>query len=254
METSSFFIEGKAMFGSYPTQESVDVLEGKGVRCFVNLTHNDETKITPYVTKYNYISFPIPDYGVPTDRFLFTKFIYQLCHIIKTLPTEELVYIHCKGGHGRSGIVVSCLISEIFSVDVSTALRYTSDCHSNRSVMRDKWRRIGSPQTTNQKQFVQETFRDYFISNRHVLSMSSNVSLTIDGNTYSSALEAFYALRKEEDTVKDKFLLNRIMTLLMEQHVELKQTLIHTYLNRLNSVHIAEFNSVITDLRKTFYL
>jgi hypothetical protein len=254
METSSFFIEGKAMFGSYPTQESVDILEEEGVRCFVNLTHEDETKIAPYTTKYKYISFPIADYGIPTDRFLFTKFIYQLCETIRSLPTGELVYIHCKGGHGRAGIVVSCVISEIFSVDTLTALRYTSECHSKRSVMRDKWRRIGSPQTTNQKQFVHDTFRECFISNRHVLSMSSNYSVTINGIQYSTALEAFDELFKE-DTTKNKIdLLRRVMTLRMEQHPGLKETLIHTYLMRLHSFHLVEFNSVMSELRKTFYL
>ena len=255
METSSFFIEGKAMFGSYPTQESVDVLEEKGVRCFVNLTNDDETKIAPYTTKYEYISFPITDYGIPTDRFLFSKFIYKLCDTIRNLPTGELVYIHCKGGHGRAGIVVSCVISEIFSVDTSAALRYTSECHSKRSVMRDKWRRIGSPQTTNQKQFVHDTFRECFIFNRHVLSMSSNYSVTIDGKQYTTALEAFDTLLKKEETTKTNIdLLRRIMTLRFEQHPGLKETLTHTYLTRLNSFHIVEFNSVMTELRKTFYL
>lgn len=253
METSSFFIEGKAMFGSYPTQESVDILEEEGVRCFVNLTHDDETKIAPYTTKYKYISFPIADYGIPTDRFLFSKFIYQLCETIRSLPTGELVYIHCKGGHGRAGIVVSCVISEIFSVDTLTALRYTSECHSKRSVMRDKWRRIGSPQTTNQKQFVHDTFRECFISNRHVLSISSNYSVTINGKQYSNALEAFDALLKEYTGTKID-LLRLIMTLRMEQHPGLKETLIHTYLMRLNSFHLVEFNSVMSELRKTFYL
>lgn len=254
METSSFFIEGKAMFGSYPTQESVDVLEEKGVRCFVDLTNEYETKITPYTTKYNYISFPITDYGIPTDRFLFSKFIYQLCDIIINRPTGELVYIHCKGGHGRAGIVVSCVISEIFSVDSSTALRYTRECHSNRSVMRDKWRRIGSPQTTNQKQFVHDTLKECFISNCHVLSMSSNYSVTVDSNVYSNASEAFDTLLKE-DTTKTKIeLVQRVLTLRMEQHPVLKEILIKTHLTRLNSFHLVEFNSVMTKLRKTFYL
>lgn len=253
METSSFFIEGKAMFGSYPTQESVDVLEEKGVRCFVNLTHDDETKIAPYTTKYKYISFPITDYGVPTDRFLFSKFIYKLCDTIRNLPTEELVYIHCKGGHGRAGIVVSCVISEIFSVDTLTALRYTSECHSKRSVMRDKWRRMGSPQTTNQKQFVHDTFRECFILNRHVLSINSNYPVLVDGNEYSTAFKAFDALFIKGTETKVE-LLRRIMTLRMEQHPELKETLLQTHLTRLNVSYLTEFNFVMTELRKTFYL
>jgi hypothetical protein len=35
MERSSYFIKDKALFGSYPTQESVEELEKEGVRYFI---------------------------------------------------------------------------------------------------------------------------------------------------------------------------------------------------------------------------
>jgi hypothetical protein len=135
------------MFGSFPTQESVNELEHEGVRYFIDLTDNEkEKKITSYTTKYTYINYPIKDNYVPIDLATFTVFIIKIAKIIKNL-TQEKVYIHCKGGHGRSGVVVSCLLCYIFKLTPYESLEYTTKCHNNRHIMRDKWRKIGSPQT-----------------------------------------------------------------------------------------------------------
>ena len=159
MERSSYFIKDRALFGSFPTQESITELENMGVRYFVNLTYNYERKITPYHTKYKYISFPIVDHQIPRDRLAFSIFIIQLSDIIYGLAPKELIYIHCKGGHGRVGIVVASLLCHIFSMTPTEALEHTTMYHNNRKAMREKWRKIGSPQTTYQKNFVHQLCR-----------------------------------------------------------------------------------------------
>jgi|TARA_B100001059_G_C17838497_1_gene590100 ribA/ribD-fused uncharacterized protein len=156
MERSSYFIKDRAMFGSFPTQEAVEELEKNGVRNFVNLTRSHERKITPYKTQYHYISFPITDHQVPDDRGKFASFIVKIADIIYNLKKGELVYIHCKGGHGRSGIVVAALLCHIFGMSPREALEHTTMYHSNRKTMREKWRQIGSPQTYQQKGFVHQ--------------------------------------------------------------------------------------------------
>src|SRR6056300_1591238 len=116
MDKSSYFIENKALFGSFPTQDSVNELEKTGVRVFVNLTYDNETKITPYQTNYEKIKFPIPDREIPEDICKFCSFIVNLTDIINTkLDNWELMYIHCKGGHGRSGVVVACILAYMFN-------------------------------------------------------------------------------------------------------------------------------------------
>lgn len=154
MNKTSFFIEDKALFGGHPTQEHVTVLEEFGVRHFIDLTYDNEFNIIPYQTKYNHISYPINDLSVPTDCFTFTQFIYQICEIIINLKEDEKIYVHCKGGHGRSGIVVACILHELVFKDVDEALEHTMIAHSKRLEMRLKWRIIGSPQTDEQKKFV----------------------------------------------------------------------------------------------------
>jgi ribA/ribD-fused uncharacterized protein len=158
MDRASYFIKDRAIFGSFPTQEAVDELENKGVKFFVNLTHNYEKKITPYVTNHNYITFPISDHRVPQDWKNFACFIIRISDIILSLKAGELLYIHCKGGHGRSGVVVACLLCHIFTMTPEQALEQTTKSHSRRSVMREKWRKLGSPQTFQQKNFVRKFF------------------------------------------------------------------------------------------------
>jgi protein tyrosine phosphatase len=159
MNKTSFFIDDKAIFGGHPTQKFVEELEDLGVRYFVDLTHQDESNIKPYTTKYHRIQYPIRDLGVPTDFVTFTRFIYQICEAIRSLNEGEKIYLHCKGGHGRSGIVVACIVHEMIFKDVEKALVHTSLCHSNRIEMREKWRIIGSPQTEDQRQFVRTICR-----------------------------------------------------------------------------------------------
>jgi ribA/ribD-fused uncharacterized protein len=167
MDHCSYFIKDRAMFGSFPNQESVIELENIGVRYFINLTFNEENKLTPYITKYNYIHYPIVDRKAPTNWQEFAKFILTISNIIKNLSEKELLYLHCKGGHGRSGVVVACILCYMFNLTPEVALDSTTKYHSNRSIMRDKWRKLGSPQTYSQKNFVLKFFEPLHFYKAH---------------------------------------------------------------------------------------
>ena len=158
MDNCSYFIENKAIFGSFPSQIQVLELENIGVRFFINLTFSSEPKLIPYTTNYVTISHLIPDKSIPSEHVPFCKFIYNLYITLKFLGDGEKIYIHCKGGHGRSGIVVAMLLALYHNISAEEALEMTRRCHQERLVMRDKWRRIGAPQTAQQRDFVCKMF------------------------------------------------------------------------------------------------
>jgi len=158
MDNSSYFIKNKALFGSFPNKESVEELENNGIKYFINLTEADEKKITPYNTSYNYITFPIKDNNVPTNIVSFSLFIINISEIIKNLNNDEKIYIHCRGGHSRSALVVACILCYIFNLTPSQSLEYTAKCHSLRKNMRDRWRKVSAPQNYNQIKFVYKFF------------------------------------------------------------------------------------------------
>lgn len=158
MDKCSYFIPNKALFGSFPTQDSVEELENNGVRYFIDLTFPNEKKTHPYRTRYNYISFPIIDHGVPSDWHLFYHFLVNIANIINNLPEGEMVYIHCKGGHGRSGVVVSCLLCYMLKINTVEALEMTKEFHNKRNTMKEKWRILGAPNSKFQRDFVHKFF------------------------------------------------------------------------------------------------
>lgn len=206
MDRTSFFIKDKALFGSFPTQDAVNELEEKGVRYFVNLTHDYERKIEPYKTKYKYIHFPIVDHRVPRNWKTFARFIIYISDIIKSLQKTELLYIHCKGGHGRSGIVVSCIYCYLFNLDVATSLKYTNLAHSKRPEMREKWRLLGSPQTQQQKNFVYMFFKELYFNkpyksgNTIGFSNFSHHNVNIDGfGNFPTSEAAIQAYKNPDD-------------------------------------------------------
>lgn len=180
MDRCSYFIKNKALFGSYPTQKSVEELENNGVRYFINLTCDGEKRITPYNTYYEYLRYPIRDHNIPTNWQSFARFILRICNIIKKLKTGQLIYIHCKGGHGRSGLVVACVLCYLYKMIPIEALRLTGEYHSKRKEMREKRRRLGSPPGEFQKDFVKRFFHPLYFNkacNHGITAGMSNCSI-----------------------------------------------------------------------------
>jgi hypothetical protein len=177
MERCSYFIPGKALFGSYPSQETVDLLETEGVRCFIDLTFQDERFINKYKTRFKYINYPIKDRSIPINWISFAQLIVKLCDIIKSLDDNEKVYIHCKGGHGRSGVLVACILCYYYNISPYESLLLTSKCHSERPQMREKWRRLGSPQSKKQKEFVYAFFKPLYFKRNDCEPSNENTEL-----------------------------------------------------------------------------
>lgn len=166
MDNCSFFIKNNALFGGFPTQENVDELEKNGVRYFVNLTEENEQKINPYKTNYEYIEYPIKDNNIPTDLVSFSCFLIKISNLIKELK-NNMIFIHCRGGHSRSALVVACLLCHIFGLTPSKSLEYTTKCHSSRKIMRERWRKVSAPQSFIQKKFVYKFFEPFKIHNKN---------------------------------------------------------------------------------------
>ena len=176
MERSSYFIQDKALFGGYPTQESVDTLEENGVRYFIDLTCPGEHRITPYETKYEYSQYSIRDHNVPDDWHSFAQFILKTCNLVKKLDPGERIYLHCKGGHGRSGLVVACILCYLYKILPNEALRLTGEYHSRRKEMKERRRRLGAPPGEHQKDFVRKFFRPLYFYKAYSQGVTAGMS------------------------------------------------------------------------------
>lgn len=205
MDRCSFFIPNKALFGSFPSQQTVDLLEEKGVRVFVDLTDSGEYQTVPYQTKYKYINYPIEDRQIPTDWKSFAQLIIEISRLINDLDEEQMIYIHCRGGHGRSGILVACILCYHLNLSPDDAIHQTSRFHSLRPELKDKWKRLGSPQGKKQKDFVRRFFRPLYFGHQDNeyttgLNNNSNHSVTINGITFPNAGMAFQSFRTSSNS------------------------------------------------------
>ena len=159
MNKSSYFIPDKALFGSYPSHEAAKELEEEGVCLFVNLTEAIEN-LEQYIHSptSEMISFPIPDRKIPCNILHYSLFIMKIVMRLANFKGRQKLYVHCKGGHGRAGVVVASILCYYYNIEPSRALELTTQYHSKRQEMRAKWRSIGSPQTAKQKQYVVKLF------------------------------------------------------------------------------------------------
>ena len=158
------------IFRGYPNQKKVIDLENKlNITTFVDLTSTYERLTTPYKTTKKYIHFYIKDHDVPKNIIGYTSLLYNILGLIKK---NEKIYVHCKGGHGRSGIVVACLLKILLSISAENAILMTTRIHNERKDMKEVWKRLGSPQTSYQRKFVHNYFKPYYINQNNCLHIN----------------------------------------------------------------------------------
>lgn len=157
MEISTYFFKDSCLFGPYPTAEQVLKLESMGVKYFIDLTTSYE-KINRYKCNVKYISYPIRDNSIPENPDSFIDFLKFIISIIENLNSQEKIYIHCRGGHGRSGMVVACLLCILEDLDSSKSITLTTRFHSLRPTIKEKWINKDCPNIKSQQDFIKRLF------------------------------------------------------------------------------------------------
>lgn len=240
MDTACFFIKDKAIYGSYPSSKDIDELQMLGVRNFIDLTTPTDKNIKKYKTDYNYINYPIEDNKEPENLEDFVIFINKLREMIFTSPVNDIFYIHCRGGHGRSGLVSACIISSIYYFKPSETLQYISYCHNKRPFMTEKSRETGSPSRVNQKTFILNNCGEFFITrNSKLYPFTKDVAQYIDSDTkYKVMFE-----------VLEKWIIKN----------NLKKHLMETYMTKLtiktyNPILSSKLSCIMMDLRNKYYI
>ena len=118
----SYWLESeKILAGAYPYNPGADnpklifeILADIGIDSFIDLTEEDELthydKLLPEVIGNNcsYKRFEIEDYSVPDICTM--KEILE--YISLELKAKKKIYLHCRGGIGRTGTVAGCFLVE----------------------------------------------------------------------------------------------------------------------------------------------
>lgn len=109
---------GTVYAGEYPgdkygekTAEKLKHMHHFGVRHFIDLT--EEGELTPYnhllPKDTTYTRFPIPDCGAPKSVEDVQRLLLRIEELKKM---EGYIYLHCRGGVGRTGTIVACYLAQ----------------------------------------------------------------------------------------------------------------------------------------------
>lgn len=99
-------------------------------------------------SKIDFLHLPIIDGSVTTDSAM-SRLADDCCD--RVLKGERL-YIHCWGGHGRTGTLVAVMLGRLYSIPYTLALRYTQAFHDSRIYPQG----VRSPQTPVQRAQVRD--------------------------------------------------------------------------------------------------
>lgn len=154
----------------------IDDLQKKGVNIFVSLQEeisvlgeldeNFRPFFPGYTIHYKYrlnhdaewYHYPIKDCSIP---YSMENFIYFIDELKYQLSRGKKLYIHCAGGHGRTGIVGVCLLSLLENMSIESAIKKYNAVHSSRMLDR---RQKSLPVTLNKTQieFCHKFMQKYF--------------------------------------------------------------------------------------------
>ncbi len=118
LPNSYWVLPGRLLAGEYPggataelTRERLSRLLGAGIDCFLDLTQPQE--ILAYEAALpagvRYLRRPILDHGTPTDPAEMAEILEGLR---RALRDGRVIYLHCRAGIGRTGMVAGCLLVE----------------------------------------------------------------------------------------------------------------------------------------------
>jgi protein-tyrosine phosphatase len=163
MNQASFFIDKKALFGGYPNHKQITELKEEGVVWFVDLTTTNEHNITAYSHLVNnWLNYPIKDRHIPENKKNFTIFLIMIQMIVESLKPGEKMYLHCRGGHGRSSLVVSCFFSLFLKMNPIDSLNLAKECHSLRPNLNPRWL-LRWPLNLKQRKFVESFYGNIYL-------------------------------------------------------------------------------------------
>jgi hypothetical protein len=115
-------VPGQLLAGEYPrdlddgsSQAKIDALVASGVTVFIDLTHPYD-RLEPYrhlldahrSNEVKHLQFPIRDVSVPVSKEQTSEILDVIDH---HLGRGGIVYVHCWGGVGRTGVIVGCWLA-----------------------------------------------------------------------------------------------------------------------------------------------
>ena len=155
---NSYKVTKNIYAGEYPRNKDYESsyakikhFENFGITHFVDLT--EEGELQPYEPLLykgaKYLRFPIKDVSIPQSTKSVQDLIAKITKVIKGNPKAK-VYIHCWGGVGRTGLVVGCLLGELYKQGYDETLKRLEQLFA----VCPKSAKRHTPETAEQHKFI----------------------------------------------------------------------------------------------------
>lgn len=125
------------LFGPIPSEQTLEYLLKKDVALIWNLMAECSGVADLEKNFFIVINSKIEDFSIP-DR---SEFLHDLDLVCDYLKEGKNIYIHCLGGHGRTGMALAALGMRLARMTAEEALNFSQhNCHG--------------PETEIQKDFI----------------------------------------------------------------------------------------------------
>jgi predicted NAD-dependent protein-ADP-ribosyltransferase YbiA (DUF1768 family) len=262
-----FNVHCKLFFGSCPSQKDIDdFIKVHDIKLIVDLTEQDEPGVVPYQVDIDRLIFPITNGCPPSNWEEFFKLLIKISFYARK---GAAIFIHCRAGHGRSGMVSASLLCQLDPhLHPENAIKLIAEVHSKREGLSLKWKKIYNPLSRMQRVFVYKYFSTIFFIHSTVstyqigLSTLSSHSVCLHDKLFPNAEAAFQYLKDPNDTHYTEKLLDpwrapavkligddhwlrsnsnfceftsmyHVLKLKFTQHVSLRESLLKTFSKRL---------------------
>ena len=224
----SCILPNQIYFGPYPNQLMIDRLLQEQFDTIIDLTNRHEEDL--YDTKdKEYISFPVEDNDIPQCVTSYCSLIVQLK---KKVFEHKKMYIHCRGGHGRSSMTTVSLYYVLFQTDLKTAIEKVTSSHNSRVVLRSRWKRKKSPFNYQQFLFLSKIHKNIYINmyhyNKYYHWLFYKESITYLNKTYPTIYEMF--LDNQIENSKKMLIMIDFFSKKIKENKDLEYKLQLTYL------------------------
>jgi len=144
----NWVIPGHVMCGPFPgfdnvnftseaeARDNISKIIVDGVDVFVCLQEEEAfhqglpsyASLWPATFRGKCLHYPIEDHKIPQHA----AFLAHVNELLQLILDGHILYIHCLGGHGRTGTYVACLLMILYGLTAKHALFYTQTFHNLR--------------------------------------------------------------------------------------------------------------------------
>eukprot|EP01006_Ploeotia_vitrea_P046799 TRINITY_DN67063_c1_g2_i1.p1 TRINITY_DN67063_c1_g2~~TRINITY_DN67063_c1_g2_i1.p1 ORF type:complete len:522 (-),score=270.80 TRINITY_DN67063_c1_g2_i1:1690-3234(-) len=176
---SNWVVPGRIIVGAWPGVEQDERNDFKplvlsaGVSLFVSLNGEQpqssystaaqkwyaslpqQTRDEVGVDELQFMEFPIYDFQVAKSVGNFKAFLDRVLDAV--FRDGHVAYVHCLGGHGRTGMAASYFIGKVYHLEAQRALKLNQQLHDMRVFASpNRQRKAESPETHEQKRQVMD--------------------------------------------------------------------------------------------------